>query len=222
MPDESMDIDATHNGVASTHDTHNSLTETHLNQVPHTPTPTVRDNFREIQVKVHVRTAGKDTWAYQGRGVVTQEVSGQSSRVVVRNLTNGKIMTTFSESTDLQAEKRGNFVVIGCVEEGRVISWSLNVCRMSRRAFIHLNPALNNSETLRLLASIEIACYKCKQAVADPRSHTKSRRKVERLIKEDRRKRHRRRKDQEAMIDAFARQNLSMEPTQEAGPPVES
>jgi len=204
-----MDIDGAPNGVSSTHDTHHSLTDAHVNQAPHTPTPTVRDNFREIQVKVHVRTAGKDAWAYQGRGIVTQEVSGHSSRVVVRNLTNGKIMTTFSEATDLQAEKRGNFVVIGCInDEGRVISWSLN--------------ALNNSETLRLLASIELACYKCKQAIADPRSHNKSRRKIERLIKDDRRKRHRRRKDQEAMIDAFARQNLSTESTQEAGPPVES
>ena len=79
--------------------------------------------------------------------------------------------------------------------------------------------ALNNSETLRLLASIEIACYRCKQALQDPRLHNKSRRKIERLIKDDRRKRHRRRKDQEAMIDAFARQNLSIEPPTEDGPP---
>jgi len=210
MPDETMDIDGAPNGASSTHDTYHSLTDTHLNQVAlaHAPTPSVRDNFREIQVKVHVRSPGKDTWAYQGRGVVTQEVSGHSSRVVVRNLTNGKVMATFSESSDLQAEKRGNFVVIGCVDGNRVVSWSLN--------------ALNNSETLRLLASIELACYRCKQAIADPRLHSKSRRKIERLIKEDRRKRHRRRKDQEAMIDAFARQNLSMDPAQEAGPPVES
>ena len=32
------------------------------------------------------------------------------------------------QSCDLQAEKRGNFVVIGCVENSRVVSWSLNVC----------------------------------------------------------------------------------------------
>lgn len=68
--------------------------------------------------------------------------------------------------------------------------------------------ALNNAETIRLLASIELACYKCK-SISDPRSQSKSRRKIERLIKDDRRKRHRRRKDQEAMIDAFAKQNLS-------------
>jgi len=208
MPDETMDIDGAPNGVSSNHDTYNSLADAHVNQAPHAPTPSVRDNFREIQVKVHVRSPGKDAWAYQGRGIVTQEVSGHSSRVVVRNLTNGKTMATFSESSDLQAEKRGNFVVISCVDGNRVVSWSLN--------------ALNNSETLRLLASIELACYKCKQAIADPRLHSKSRRKIERLIKEDRRKRHRRRKDQEAMIDAFARQNLSTEPVQEAGPPVES
>ena len=64
---------------------------------------------------------------------------------VVRNLSTGKVMATFGEvsrfgflfstcclilydkSSDLQAEKRGNFVVIGCVEGSRVISWSLNV-----------------------------------------------------------------------------------------------
>jgi serine/threonine-protein kinase RIO1 len=68
---------------------------------------------------------------------------------------------------------------------------------------------MNNSDTLRLLASIELACYRCKQALLDPRLHTKSRRKIERVIKDDRRKRHRRRKDQDSMIDAFARQSLS-------------
>jgi len=208
MPDETMDIDGAPNVVSSNHGSHHSLADMHNSQVPHTPTPSVRDNFREIQVKVHVRNPGKDTWAYQGRGIVTQEVTGHSSRVVVRNLTNGKVMATFSESSDLQAEKRGNFVVIGCVDGNRVISWSLN--------------ALNNSETLRLLASIELACYRCKQAIADPRLHSKSRRKIERLIKDDRRKRHRRRKDQEAMIDAFARQNLTTETAQEAGPPIDS
>ncbi|KAH9487007.1 hypothetical protein JR316_0001073 [Psilocybe cubensis] len=205
MTDETMDIDSAPTVAPSNQNIHHSIISTHTNQAPHAPTPTIRDNFREIQVKVHVRNPGRDTWSYQGRGVVTQEVSGHSSRVVVRSLTTGKVMTAFGESSDLQAEKRGNFVVIGCVDGNRVISWSLN--------------ALNNSETLRLLASIELACYKCKQAVADPRSHSKSRRKIERLIKDDRRKRHRRRKDQEAMIDAFARQNLSPETPQEVGPP---
>jgi len=65
---------------------------------------------------------------------------------VVRHLGNGKPITTFSEasldlfllplgdilwkkkqSSDLQAEKRGNFVVIGCVDQNKVVSWSLNV-----------------------------------------------------------------------------------------------
>jgi len=92
------------------------------------------------------------------------------------------------------------------VEGSRVVSWSLN--------------ALNNSETLRLLASIELACYKCKQALADPRLHTKSRRRIERVIKDDRRRRHRRRKDQDAMIDAFSKQTIDNGPgSAEAGPP---
>ena len=39
--------------------------------------------------------------------------------------------------------------------------------------------------------------------------HNKGRRKIERIIKDDRRKRHRRRKEQEAMIDAFARQHIN-------------
>ncbi|KAF9568463.1 hypothetical protein CPC08DRAFT_679443 [Agrocybe pediades] len=173
--------------------------------VVHPSTPTVRDNFKEIQVKVHVRQPGKDSWQYQGRAIVAQEVTGHSSRVVVRSVANGKVLTTFSESSDLQAEKRGNFVVISCVDGPRVVSWSLN--------------ALNNSETLRLLASIELACYKCKP---DARQG-KSRRKIEKTIKDDRRRRHRRRKEQEAMIDAFAKQDLSRETIMEpAGPPAQA
>lgn len=42
------------------------------------------------------------------------------------------------------------------------------------------------------------------------------RRRIERLIKDDKRRRHKRRKDQDAMIDAFSRQNLDegdMEPS---------
>ncbi|KAG6862380.1 hypothetical protein C0995_011820 [Termitomyces sp. Mi166 len=175
-----------------------------------TPPPTApipsRDAFRDIQVKVHIRRPERDSWVYMGRGVVSQEVSGHSSRVVVRTVSTGKIMAVFSETSELQAEKRGNFVVVGCVEGSRVISWSLN--------------ALNNSETLRLLASIELACYRCKQALTDPRLHSKGRRRIERVIKDDRRRRHRRRKDQEALIDAFARQKLSPEPpTVEPAPP---
>ncbi|KAH7883519.1 hypothetical protein F5I97DRAFT_2041287 [Phlebopus sp. FC_14] len=150
--------------------------------------------FRDIQVKVHIRRPEKDSWVYLGRALVSQEVAGQSSRVVVRSMTSGKVLAMFGEVSDLQAEKRGNFVVVGCVEGARVVSWSLN--------------ALNNSETLRLLASIELACYRCRLAVVDPRSHAKTRRRIERMIKDDRRRRHKRRKDQDAMIDAFSRQNL--------------
>ncbi|OAX44223.1 hypothetical protein K503DRAFT_765203 [Rhizopogon vinicolor AM-OR11-026] len=150
--------------------------------------------FRDIQVKVHIRRPEKDSWAYLGRALVSQEVVGQSSRVVIRSLTSGKVLVAFGEISELQAEKRGNFVVVGCVEGSRVVSWSLN--------------ALNNSETLRLLASIELACYRCRLAVGDPRTHSKSRRRIERVIKEDRRRRHRRRKDQDAMIDAFQSHHL--------------
>lgn len=206
MIGEAMEIDDAPNAPTSNHNLYYTQPESFTPQV----NPAARDNFREIQVKVHIRKPERDSWVYLGRGVVTQEMTGHSSRVVLRNLSTGKVMTTFGESSDLQAEKRGNFVVIGCVEGPRVISWSLN--------------ALNNSETLRLLASVELACYRCKQAVADPRLHTKARRKIERLIKDDRRKRHRRRKDQDAMIDAFAKQNLSTEQiiASEGSPPVDS
>lgn len=78
---------------------------------------------------------------------------------------------------------------------------------------------MNNSDTLRLLASIELACYRCKQALMDPRLHSKARRKIERVIKEDRRRRHRRRKDQDAMIDAFARQSLTNDTPPAPAPP---
>ncbi|KAJ3535254.1 hypothetical protein NMY22_g6570 [Coprinellus aureogranulatus] len=133
---------------------------------------------------------------------------------VVRSQTSGKVIAEFDETSDLQAEKRGNFVVIGLVDGPRVVSWSLN--------------ALNNSETLRLLACIELACYRCKQAIADPRNHVKTRRRIERVIKDDRRRRHRRRKDQEAMIDAFAKQTLSNDvapqdtPNSATGTPLQS
>ena len=86
-------------------------------------------------------------------------------------------------------------------------------------SYVHLFPkpcltprpsqALNNTETLRLLASIELACYKCKQAVGDPRMHSKIRRRVAHIIKEDRRKRHKRRRDQDALVDALSRADLN-------------
>ncbi|KZS96100.1 hypothetical protein SISNIDRAFT_337509 [Sistotremastrum niveocremeum HHB9708] len=153
-----------------------------------------RPNYREMNVKIHIRKPGKDTWQYVGRGIVTQEISGHSSRVVVRSTSTGKILTVFGEMSDVQAEKRGNFVVLGCVENGAVVSWSLN--------------AVNNSETLKLLASIELACYHCKQAVTDPNLHGKVRRKIERVIKDDRRRRHKRRRDDDELVYAFGQQRL--------------
>ncbi|KAI0669794.1 hypothetical protein C8Q78DRAFT_145634 [Trametes maxima] len=161
-----------------------------------------REPIRDIPVKVHIRKPEKDSWAYMGRGVVSQEITGQSSRVVVRSATSHKILTVFGESVQgaaLQAERRGNFVVIGCVEGNRVVSWSLN--------------ALNHSETVRLLASIELAAYACKQALADPSLHSAIRRRIARVIKDDRRRRHKRRKDQDSMVAAFARTGLA-----DAGP----
>ncbi|KAI0825030.1 hypothetical protein BC628DRAFT_1375151 [Trametes gibbosa] len=154
-----------------------------------------REPIRDIPVKVHIRRPDKDSWAYMGRGIVSQEVSGQSSKVVVRSATSHKILTVFGEGAALQAERRGNFVVIGCVEGNRVVSWSLN--------------ALNHAETVRLLASIELAAYACKQALADPTLHHAIRRRIARVIKDDRRRRHRRRKDQDSMVAAFARTGLA-------------
>ena len=91
------------------------------------------------------------------------------------------------------------------VPQCKITNWLREYCHL---LFFCVVQALNNSETLRLLASVELACYKCKQALADPRLHNKSRRRIERIIKDDRRRRHRRRKDQDAMVDAFAKQNL--------------
>jgi hypothetical protein len=198
MMNESMDID---DGAAST--LHAPAQPPSIGESSNAQGPQIT---REIQVKVHIRRPERDSWVYMGRGVVSQEVIGHSSRVVVRALTTNKLLTQFGEWSDLQAEKRGNFVVIGCVEDSGVVSWSLN--------------ALNNSDTLRLLASIELACYKCKNSLTDSRKAGKDRRKIDRIIKEDRRRRHRRRKDQEALIDAFARSNIDSEPmSTDAGPP---
>ena len=105
------------------------------------------------------------------------------------------------------------------------MSWSLNVSgglfTNLELPFAHSGPyqALNNSETLRLLATIELACHKFRETHLDPHLHSKTRRRIERLIKDDRRKRHRRRKDQDAMVDAFAKQTLSND-TVNMGPSV--
>ncbi|KAI0307876.1 hypothetical protein B0F90DRAFT_79099 [Multifurca ochricompacta] len=154
-----------------------------------------REPFREIPVKVHIRRPDRDSWVYVGRAMVSLDATGHTSQVVVRSTSTDKILTVFNENSELQAEKRGNFVVVGSIEGSKVVSWSLN--------------ALNTSETLRLLACIELTCYRCRQAVADPRSHHRARRRIDRVIKDDRRKRHRRRQEQETMIDLFSKQDLN-------------
>ncbi|KAI0274718.1 hypothetical protein BC834DRAFT_965213 [Gloeopeniophorella convolvens] len=154
-----------------------------------------RESFRDIPVKVHIRRPDRDSWMYIGRAMVSLDTTGHNSQVVVRSTSANKILAVFGESSELQAEKRGNFVVVGCVEGSKVVSWSLN--------------ALNASETLRLLACIELTCYRCRQPVGDPRSQHKVRRRIERVIKDDRRKRHKRRQDQDAMIDLFSKQDLN-------------
>ena len=69
-----------------------------------------------------------------------------TSFAVVRSTSTDKIMAVFNEvsfglslhgrpagllmkqqNSELQAEKRGNFVVVGCIEGSKVVSWSLNV-----------------------------------------------------------------------------------------------
>lgn len=45
----------------------------------------------------------------------------------------------FLQASDIQAEKRGNFIVIGCVEGSRVVSWSLNVRGWPVRNYFSLN-----------------------------------------------------------------------------------
>lgn len=49
-------------------------------QVQPQPQP---ERHREIIVKVHIRRPEKDSWAYLGRGIVTQENVGQSTRIGV-------------------------------------------------------------------------------------------------------------------------------------------
>lgn len=125
--------------------------------------PQPSKEFRDIQVKVHIRRPERDSWVYLGRALVSQEFMGQNSRVgmwsptiiparpchlypsscALYDLRKGSgslwrgentlagISHSYSENqsqvSDLQAEKRGNFVVISCIEGGSVVSWSLNV-----------------------------------------------------------------------------------------------
>jgi hypothetical protein len=74
---------------------------------PHAPTPPVississpRD-FRDIQVKIHIRRPEKDSWTYLGRGTVSQEITGHSSRISECFSTNAcsyKVLTSCSHS----------------------------------------------------------------------------------------------------------------------------
>lgn len=111
----------------------------------------------------------------------------------------------------MQAEKRGNFVVVSCVEGGQVISWSLNVrVRLAsyRSSTYRSLQALNNAETLRLLAILELSCVPCGKSGLPESQPNTHRRRIARLIKDDKKRRHKRRKDQEAMIAAFAQAGL--------------
>ncbi|KAF7796406.1 hypothetical protein EIP86_007583 [Pleurotus ostreatoroseus] len=149
---------------------------------------------KDVPVKVHVRRPDKDNWAYLGRAVVSQEAFGQGTRIVVRALSSRKVVTAFSQGLPIQAEKRGNFVVVSCVDGGRVVAWSLN--------------ALNTSDTIRLLAILNLTCLVCgKDSLPDPQQNT-NRRRVARVIREDKKRRHKRRRDQDSMIAAFAKTGL--------------
>ncbi|KAH8099404.1 hypothetical protein BXZ70DRAFT_298006 [Cristinia sonorae] len=174
--------------------TYTTIPPNPLQHNPEANTLPPKETFREIAVKVHIRKPDKDSWVYLGRGLVTSESVGRTTRIVVRSISSQKVLTAFGEAAALQAEKRGNFVVVSCVEGPRVVSWSLN--------------ALNNSETLRLLAIIELSCYSCKQVVNDPQIQNSYRRRIARAIKDDRRKRHKRRKDADSMVAAFAKTGL--------------
>ena len=61
------------------------------------------------------------------------------------------------------------------------------------------------------MAIIELSCYSCKHTVANPDLFNSHRKRIARIVKDDRRKRHKRRKDQDAMIDAFAKTGFADE-----------
>ncbi|KZW00637.1 hypothetical protein EXIGLDRAFT_720872 [Exidia glandulosa HHB12029] len=155
----------------------------------------VREPVRNLAVKVHIRKSGRVAWKYVGRAHAMQEFHGNSSRVVIRSVSSGKVLTTFSEMSDVQADKRGTFIVVASVESSGVTSWSLN--------------AVNNSDALKLLASIELACYRCKQAILDPGRYNKSRRRIEKVVREDRRKRHNNKREEDELATAFGQQTIA-------------
>ncbi|EJD55178.1 hypothetical protein AURDEDRAFT_109612 [Auricularia subglabra TFB-10046 SS5] len=157
----------------------------------------VREPVRNLAVKVHIRKAGRVAWKYVGRAYAMQEFHGNSSRVVIRSVSSGKVLTTFSEMSEVQADKRGTFIVVASIEPSGVTSWSLN--------------AVNNSDALKLLASIELACYRCKQAILDPARYNKTRRRIEKVVREDRRRRHNNKREEDELAMAFGQQRIEDE-----------
>lgn len=49
----------------------------------------------------------------------------------------GSLYDLYLQESNLQVEKRGNFVVISCVEGNNVVSWSLNVRTLLRARQAH-------------------------------------------------------------------------------------
>ena len=118
----------------------------------------------------------------------------------------------------VQVEKRGNFIVVSSVEGGRVVSWSLNVrpsCPTATEAdqltlspsSLYTSQALNNADTLRLLAIFEVSCVTCGKSNVHDKSNV-HRRRIARLIREDKKRRHKRRREEDSMIAAFARTGI--------------
>ena len=67
--------------------------------------------------------------------------------------------------------------------------------------------ALNNADTLRLFAIFEVSCVTCGKGSSHDKTNV-HRRRIARLIRDDKKRRHKRRREQDAMIDAFARTGL--------------
>jgi len=152
-------------------------------------------NGDKIPAKMHVRRPGRDNWSYIGRVGIFQELTHKAPIVVIRLQNNDKVIATFTESSNISVDKRGNFIVVASVEPAGVISYSLH--------------AQSNNDALRLLASIELAAYKLGTVTGtENRQQSKLRRKIDRTIKEDRRRRHRRRKDDDALVAMLGNANL--------------
>lgn len=50
---------------------------------PPPPPREIRETFRDVAVKVHIRKPDKDSWVYLGRGIVSSEIVGRSNRIGV-------------------------------------------------------------------------------------------------------------------------------------------